>query len=328
LACSGCSARFPILGGVALLVRDVEGYIGAHAKGIARAVDAKQVPKEYRAVFREALAELVDEHIEEDLEAERVNALYLMNHYLRVGDPRNGEWWKPRHGAASPLIDSLVREHWDQGPFARIARRYATRSAGDVVELGCGVGGLYRELRGRARFYLGVDSAFASIALARYLALGASGAGKLRVPEDLYPGPLAREIDLEVGHERDGRVDFVVGEIPDVPVADGVWDTTVALNTIDMLEDPAALPKRQAALLRPGGEAVQSCPYVWHEAVARRLRAQLGKSARDSASAVERLYERAGFAIQEREDHVPWLFFKHARQLEVYSVHLFFCRRA
>jgi hypothetical protein len=35
------------------------------------------------------------------------------------------------------------------------------------------------------------------------------------------------------------------------------------------------------------------------------------------------MYEQAGFKILQSEDEVPWIFFKHTRQIEIYSVHLF-----
>ena len=118
----------------------------------------------------------------------------------------------------------------------------------------------------------------------------------------------------------------MVGELESAPVARGQWDLSIALNAIDMLEEPERLPELQRELLKKGGLAIQSCPYIWHEAVARKLRARLPGEIRDSAGAAEWLYARAGFKLEARQDHVPWLFFKHVRQLEIYSVHLFRAR--
>ena len=90
-----------------------------------------------------------------------------------------------------------------------------------------------------------------------------------------------------------------------------------------MLEEPKLLPLHQKLSLKPGGIAIQSGPYIWHERIARKLRAALPKTITESGKAVEWLYEDAGFKILETKDHLPWLFFKHGRQLELYSVHLF-----
>jgi hypothetical protein len=42
---------------------------------------------------------------------------------------------------------------------------------------------------------------------------------------------------------------------------------------------------------------------------------------------VEYLYEKSGLQIFKKLDHLPWLFLKHFRQIELYSVHLFAARK-
>jgi SAM-dependent methyltransferase/uncharacterized protein YbaR (Trm112 family) len=328
LKCRKCRSSYPILAGVAILVSDVRSYVLSHVKGIAQSVPISAIPKALQRDFERARAEITEEHIEEDLESERVTSLYLMNHYLRVGDASRA-WWKADHGTSSPLIDRLVREHWDHGPFATIAEWLKLHAKGKpVVELGCGVGGLLGEIRASSGRYLGIDSSFASIALARHFALGARYSGKSpRIPRDLLHGPVSADPAIQPAPAIEGSADFVVGDLEHPPVARGAFEVAIALNAIDMLDDPGLLPKVQHKLLAPGGIAVQSCPYVWHAQAARKLRRGLPKEIGDSASAVEWLYGKEGFRIEERVEHLPWLFFKHARQLEIYSVHLFLALR-
>jgi SAM-dependent methyltransferase len=326
LGCVSCRSAYLILGGVALLVADPHEYLLNHVKGISKLIPDAEIPEQFREDFLEAKLELQGEHIEEDLEAERVNALYLMNHYLRVSDSKNDEeeWWKHKNSSVDPLMDHLIRTHWDHGPLAQIQEwLHRDSNLGDVVELGCGVGGVSRILRDRCSFYLGVDSSFASVALARHLNLNTPYPIKLRIPGDLIDGQVSRPVDI-APLASTGAIDFVVAELPASPLPTDHWDLSIALNTIDMLEVPASLPKLQHALLRAGGSAIQSCPYIWHDQIARELREELGRTeARNSASAVRALYERSGLKLTESLDHVPWLFFKHVRQLELYSVHLF-----
>ena len=323
LLCTECGKEFPILRGVALLVPDVEGYLVEHVKGVSRTVPDAEIPKRYRGSFKQARAELGTEHIEEDLEAERVNALYLATHYLRA---EGGDWWRAEGSAKGSLVDDMVRAHWDRGPFSEIAQ-WSKEIAGEVVELGCGVGGLLSVLEQGAKSYLGVDSSFASIVWARRLALGIGGDRSFQIPGDLLAGVTSREVSLPSLPVRTRNADFVVGDVTAPPLARGEWDATLALNLMDMLDDPAALPALQNDLLRAGGVAVQSCPYIWHAAVAAGLRSVVPAGVRDSAAAVRWLYERAGFSIEREADQVPWLFFKHARQLEIYLTHLFLARK-
>jgi len=306
-------------------------------KGISQAVPDSDIPREFLSDFLEAKAEIQIEHIEEDLEAERVIALYLMNHFLRVKSSAESKgpienWWKPRTGHGSPLIDSLIQEHWDHGPFAQIEqwteKLAQSRPLEKVIELGCGVGGLASVIKNQFKSYLGVDSSFGSIALGRHLTLGASFRGKIRIPNDLLQGPVSLLPKIKPASGFDGRIDFVVGDLENLPVQKKAWDLSVALNAIDMLHEPSLLPALQHELLKKDGVAIQSCPYIWHESVAKQLRKEIPKDIKDSASAVEWLYQREGFKIHEKVDHLPWLFFKHVRQLEIYSVHLFWAQAA
>lgn len=330
LSCKKCHSPFPILAGVAVLVADVREYLLSHVKGITQIVPDSDIPKAFLREFLAAKEELETEHIEEDLEAERVTALYLMNHYLTVapGDFKP-EWWKADHGTSSPLIDELVRRYWDQGPFAKITEwMKELHEVDSLIELGCGVGGLYQKLKAHTKSYLGVDSSFASIALARHLSLGAPYPKKPKIPRDLLHGSVAADPALKPATTADGTADFIVGDLETLPVAHQSWSMTIALNAIDMLYEPALLPRLQFALLKKGGLAIQSGPYIWHTDVAAKIRKKLPKDILESAHAVRWLYTEAGFQIETEIDHVPWLFFKHVRQLELYSVHLFMGKKS
>ena len=333
LLCTKCKAEYPILAGVAVLVPHVREYLLTHVKGIAKVVSDSEIPREFLRDYLEAKSEIHAEHIEEDLEAERVTSLYVMNHYLRSTTPdtqTEGTWWKPKSETGSPLLDSLIRQYWDRGPFSQIQAWLKEESLRpqNTVELGCGVGGLYSLLRPHTETYLGLDSSFGSIALARHLALGLPYPEALKIPEDLLKGPVSRLLKLPPPPQCNGKADFIVGDLDHLPIEHGKWDLSLSLNTIDMLEDPRTLPQIQFSLLQPQGVAIQSCPYIWHPTMAQALRNQLPPAARSSSSrAVEWLYEKTGFQIQKSAQDIPWLFFKHVRQLEIYSVHAFVARK-
>jgi SAM-dependent methyltransferase len=249
-----------------------------------------------------------------------------MNHYFKVKDSMNS-WWKSGAWSESPFISELIEKHWDHGPFEVVSRWIERDSS--VVELGCGVGGLYRKLQAKGISYLGVDSSFLSILIARHIYLGGFYPGKLRYPADLLFGNLAQTAEIPIAKLGENiQVDFVVGEIDAVPVERNFFDSCISMNAIDMLDEPGSLPEVQRELVHSGGEVIQTGPYIWHEKVARGLRGRAPKACDSSASVVEWLYEKVGLKIEARELHVPWLFFKHLRQLEVYSVHAFRSRRS
>ncbi len=324
LQCQSCHKDFPILGGVALLVEDVETYLCHHVKGISKVVPEQEIPALYREAYIEAKYEWQEsarEHFEEDLESERVTALYLMTHYLKASQIHS----------PSPVIQKVIEEYWDHGPFAQI-KSWLKQDRLSVVELGCGVGGLARALESNIERYIGVDSSFASIALARHLNCGVPyPQDSFFIPDDLILGQLSRQVQIPVAVHHHRHLDFVVSDFERPPVRKGSWDVAIALNALDMVDEPKSLAKAQFDLARAGGRVIQSCPYIWHETVAEQLRKEFAKEWKgrgfQSSEIVESLYEKLGLKIKERVDHIPWLFFKHGRQLEVYSVHAFIAQK-
>jgi SAM-dependent methyltransferase/uncharacterized protein YbaR (Trm112 family) len=331
LICQSCNGQFPILSGVAVIVPDPRDYLLQHVKGVSRWVKDADIPRDLINDFREARREIESEHIEEDLEAERVTSLYVMNHFLQA--KASHPWWKSGFKNTSPEIAEIIERFWDRGPFSKIAELWALggNEKKSLIELGCGVGGLYAHLSEKLSRYLGVDSSFASIALARKLALSLPQSfhqdQKVLVPGDLLNGTVSFDVKnlLRTPDTRNSNApvaDFVVGDAVFPPVKEHQWDASASLNMIDMLDDPALLPTLQKRMIKTGGLAIQSSPYVWHPRTANRVKKQT--QATDSASAIEGLYRKAGFSIDRSLPQVPWLFFKHVRQLEIYSVHLFF----
>ena len=326
LGCPKCRGEYPILAGIAVVLEDPGSYLIAHIKGVAREVSEKHFPAKYRDDMIEAFHEIESEHIEEDLESERVAALYVMTHYLGA----RGDWWKPKEGEFSRELEDLVRRYWDKGPFEKIRQGIEERFKSDkisLVELGCGVGGLYGALSASFESYLGVDSSFASIALARKIVLGAGSAkGAFHVPGDLLEGGVSQDVSRWVKPVDAGtRVDFVVSDASAPALKKRQWDVCASLNMIDMLESPEQLPVIQKSLVKPRGLAVQSSPYIWHPQVAKALK-KACKGATSSAEVVRMLYERAGLKIEKSDEQVPWLFFKNYRQIELYSVHILFAQ--
>jgi SAM-dependent methyltransferase len=314
-------------------VDGVGDYLISHVKGIAREIPESAFPKVFRSEMAEAYREIESEHIEEDLESERVTALYVMTQYLRAGDLAGT--------SGSPEISEMIRAYWDRGPFERIRsglKELAPQGRLSLVELGCGVGGLLPALSWELlSSYLGVDYSFASIVLARKFALGqyhgTRHAKEFNVPGDLFHGAVSRDVSGIVRSRQASlklpklQADFIVTDVTSSALKTSRWDACAALNIIDMLDRPEDLAKLQNRVLKKGGLAIESSPYVWHPEASKWLRKKYPK-AQDSASAVGLLYEGQGFSIEKSEPHVPWLFFKHARQIELYSVHLMFARLA
>ncbi len=324
LVCVKCKSEYPILSGVAVIVPDVKSYLISHVLGISEHVLDNQIPTKYRKDYLNAKRSILRNsiHIEDDLESKRVNALYLATHYL------NSKINFIQNDYSSSLMKELIFEHWNRGPISLIggwvSELYRNKNIKyNFLELGCGVGGLLHRVQSFCSNYLGVDSSFSSIAWARKINLSLNSKINFKIPHDLLSGALSREISISTFNFT-SDADFIVCDLNFLPLREQTWDCVTSLNTIDMLDDPETLPRIQKSLLLESGIAIQSSPYVWHPKVAIELRKRLPKELHiDSARAVEWVYENNGLKKIKSEMNVPWIFFKHSRQIEIYSTHIF-----
>ncbi len=59
------------------------------------------------------------------------------------------------------------------------------------------------------------------------------------------------------------RIDIVASAY-DIPVEDESFDTVLCTSVLEHLEEPAAALRESHRILRPGGIAVYSVPFIWH----------------------------------------------------------------
>ena len=133
----------------------------------------------------------------------------------------------PGSAEATTEERARVTEGRSSDPIYRMVERALARrhpGGGDILDLGCGVGGLWRYVRDQFDRYLGVD-------VVRYEGF----------PDD---GEFHR-VDLDTG-----RVDL----------PDGSAAAAVAVETIEHVENPRALARELTRLARPGGLVLITTP--------------------------------------------------------------------
>lgn len=317
LNCSKCGLDFSIINGVAILVKDTLGYIQSHAKGLSNLVNDEDIPLEYRTDYLDAKKDIMHEHIEDDLESQRVLSLYILNHFFTS---KQKFWYKN----ASQDIQNLIVSYWDKNIFYYISELLKNNKNLDIIELGCNVGGLLHKILKSTKSYIGIDYSFTSIAIARHIYLNAPYNLEFLIPQDLIDGSVSLKTKLPKISTH-VECDFIVSDFDNIPFQNNAFDTTIALNTIDMLSTPTHLPKIQTKLTKKGGLMIQSCPYIWHPEVAKFLKNNFKKMS--SNEAVIKMYIKLKLKIIKEFKHIPWLFFKHLRQIELYSVHIFAAKK-
>ena len=112
----------------------------------------------------------------------------------------------------------------------------------------------------------------------------------------VYRNLLAPYVDEHVGldHEETlhdkSNID-IFGSAYKIPVADESFDSAVCTAVLEHLEEPEQAPRECYRILKPGGVAIYSVPFIWH------LHEEPRDSYRYSKYGLEYLFGKVGFEI-------------------------------
>jgi len=146
-----------------------------------------------------------------------------------------------------PELDEIAADWCEEDGFERKLvdlriREVRARTRGKrLLDLGCGVGILCRELAAEFDVVVGVDGSSAKLGRARELSAGSD-------------------------------IEFVCCLLEDF-VPDGRFDTIVALNVLEHVDDPVALLTRARDWLRSTGVLIATVPNAWalHKRIGKRM---------------------------------------------------------
>lgn len=241
LACTDpdCLLEFPIIDGVPILVSDVRAYVAGALPSLLRRLDLSPL-------LESVVGDCAGPGSPFDTERQHLS-IYAWDHYgghdpeEAVGGPQPG-------GAAHCLAEGLALIEKTPSP--------------PVLDLGTAVGGNAFAVAGRTDgLVLGCDLSFPMVRLARRVVeTGEVDYSRRRV------GVVYDRRCFPVSLEGQERVDFWVFDALLPPFRPGQFGFVMAVNLIDCLANPAALPDVIVRLLRPGGTAVLTTPFDWSTA--------------------------------------------------------------
>ncbi|MBO6933860.1 MAG: class I SAM-dependent methyltransferase [Deltaproteobacteria bacterium] len=185
---------------------------------------------------------------------------------------------------ALSALDALTLQH---GPLAMLQQRLAVPdgSFSRVAEIGPGAGRLTRSLAPLTEELVLVDKVPRTLWRAKTL-----------VARDGHPPPV-----------------LVVAEADALPLAPDAYDRIVAMNVIDLLDDPAGFLERALAALTPEGQLLLTTPDPG-----------LGAT---SSDVLAELVEALGGQVLEVVDGLPWLRHVSPRHRQVYLTQLLVATR-
>jgi SAM-dependent methyltransferase len=269
LACSEDGERFPRLGPFLVLTPSADRSLSRHRDAfLAALAEAGEVPPS-------AIARIEAAHRAHRAEPEplREDVTGREEGIAEVASPP---------GPASPTLAALDAIAREQGPLAALRERLAgpEGSARRAAEIGPGAGRLSPLLAAVAEELVLVDKVPRALLRARAVVTGAG-----------FPAPT-----------------LAVAEGDALPLAPGAFDRVVAMNVVDLVDDPAFFLERCLEALSAEGRLLLTTPDPG-----------LGGP---GATVLPELVEALGGTVHELVDGLPWLRHVSPRHQQVYLTQL------
>jgi hypothetical protein len=308
VACSGCHARFPILCGLPLLVREPERYLArtfvrlsdqlrgaraeleryqssaaaetAEASGFARLAEAQQAAIAQMEALQGELEGVVAPRAICEIQRPEPST-----DYLGVLDFVRRDWG----GAEESELEIAQIETAVEGCLEQMARR------GAVLVLGAGAGRLAWDLRSRFEHVIAVDLSLPMAAAFQRLQAGPYPIQMAR------PGNVSSEahqvevvnLSLARGRAGAGAVQYLIADAAELPLADASVDCVVSCYFTDVMPLPSLIGE-VARVLDQGGAFVHFGPLLYHTA---------SVSDRLPPERVRARFEAAGFRFEDAGWH-------------------------
>lgn len=327
LACRGCSVRYPVIDGVAVIIKDTAAWLRRQERAVF-----------WRDDLSFGLGSWLLQAWPDDQDPNwrrQMLATYAWNFHP---DGEGGDAGAGEDASASAWLFQRRRRTLE---FLAERQRLLVEGAGHqplVWDAGASVG-------------------------ASSLAMAAMGARVVAMDLDFGPlrllARLLRERRVTVPRWRHGGFDYVPREITlppdcppsqvaviaadasDPPVRARSMNAVTAYNLLDNAADPVLLLRQLVAALRPGGTLVLSSPYDWvsratplHKRLGEALRRSAGDEP-DAATALRHLLTGALPAlapelhcqITHEVQQLPWVLPRHERSLHIFISHYLEARR-
>jgi len=336
-----CRTQYPIVNGIAILVRDLPEYLNEHGPPLLARTDLPLYLEDFiHSHFLEASPFVTPK---------RYLGTYLKSHYFDVSDvsplvddsmgkriPRVKIYDRPE--ASFPAhAQGLPEDVLYANPFiSEMVRIFDTQIPKNVslgLDLGCGVGRLSRELAKKCRFVIGIDLRYAAVRAAYTF----QKRREIILPERVE-GFLYSYYRMKL-RESLPEASYIAADAQEPPFLAETFDVVHMSILIDVAADPLRIVGQADALLKPGGILIHASPYHWNASTTAESRWLAGtyRNGREGISArsvVKDMLEgnhpwlpHLSYRILEELDGVPWVLSDFKNQFVTFMEHIVVARK-
>ena len=300
-----CQRAYPILSGVPIIVKDIEGWWNSERSKLSSVrCDAPEMHEYFDALSRSE----PNQHSERCL-----LSTYMVLHYGALDD-------------VPSALSALAAPSGFWETVIEMARPETEAKYERSLDLGCSVGRYTFELARFSELAIGIDLNFNAVSSAARFHRTRKVCYERRKRDNCFDM-------VQTSYSPPQNVLFLVGDALDPPFSAESFDLVAGLNLLDNVKLPLVLIGQMDALLRRGGELILSSPYEWRTDICEPVE-WLENDVMDGPTTVRKILEGNLFpqmglkyqVLQESSD-VPWALRHHERYWSLFLVHLIKARK-
>lgn len=303
-----CSAEFPIIDGIPILVRDVQTYVSENLQHIIARTNLSPT-------LNSLIGDCCGPGSLWDTTRHHLSS-YCWDHYgeFRVDNPPTESSF-PAQPTSS--IHNLLEQSIALYPF---------EVTGPLLDVGCSCGRASLELAKKTnQCTLGIDLNFSMLRLASQILRTGSGKSELR-----HLGTVYHPFEFELECPAPPNLDFWAVDILEPPFSPSTFHHCFGFNVLDAVRSPVHLLESLDRLTYQKGTVRLSCPYDWSSLATPPVGWFGGHSQRavhggDGPTILKNWLATRGSPFLQliaEDEHVTWQLRLHARSMLTYSVHL------
>lgn len=307
LVCSNaeCRSRYPILEGVPVVLKDIEGWWHSQKSKLSHIACE---PTEIQEYFAD-----LNKNESFSLAERGLLSSYMDLHYGGPSDTTSD---------LASWTDS--EKFWDT--VVEMARHETKGRYERSLDLGCSVGRYTFELARLSDLTIGLDLNFKAVSSAARFHRTRKISYERRKHGRYFE-------NVEPSYSPPDNVLFLVADALDPPFSAESFDLVVGLNLVDNVKVPLVLIGQMDALLRPGGSLILGSPYEWRADISEPGE-WLETDELESPDMVLRILEGKmlpemglKYDVCKEFFNVPWALRHHTRYWSFFLVHLIKARK-
>ena len=241
LLCSSCATNYPIIFGIALLVNDYFSYLAQHKDTLMKILLEKESSESVSDYIKKLPDHIYGSPKVESWDSPMGIEVYAYNQYIldgnNIGNTDIPSFYKK--------INNIIDDYFNKELIN--------------IELGCNTGGILYKSSEKFKYNIGVDLSLASLIKAKSFCSDIYN--KKPTYREYYSANSFIEKDFE--KEKKDNLDYIIGDIENIPLKNKNPMNISLVNTIDVLKNPDKTIKNIFSNIKKGSTVLITTPYYF-----------------------------------------------------------------